>query len=248
MIKDFEPILKDLDIDFAKNNKAFRNEAREKAWGKIVMFFPPNQPLGVNGCGGYGYNYGHTCPEEGSLEWNKKDKDGNWLYRYGNCTWLCGALYFWRTGIILKELIGPAWKTFDKFDGRKDGGELNNEYIGATIQKGDMLCFVDNLNKTGDGHIASVEDEDETLLYIVESGWSRQKPYIGKTCIAYTLKKSDMFTGKKVSLRPQQPYSEYVYGVIHTGDVFDREDKKSALEKENKALKEKIAKIKELCD
>lgn len=247
MIKDFEPILKDLDISFAKNNKAFRNEAREKAWGGIVMFFPPNQAYDVNGCGGYGYSYGHTCPEEGSSKWLEKDSKGNWLFHYGNCTWFVGSIYYLRTGIILLCLIGPAWKTFDKYDGRKDGGNLNNEYIGATIQKGDMLCFVDNLSKSGDGHIASVEDEDDTYLYMAESGYSRQKPYIGKTCITYKLKKSDMYTGKRVQLRPQQPYYEYVYGVIHTGDVFYKEEKKSALEKENVALKDKLAKIKEIC-
>lgn len=125
------------------------------------------------------------------------------------------------SGIILKEVIGDAFKTYDKYKGRKDGGNFNGQYIGDTIQKGDMLIFAESISKPGSGHIVFVETDE---LNVSEGGYSRNKAYKDKACVTYKLDRSIMYTGRSISLRPQSPYSEILYGVIHTGDVFDKEE------------------------
>lgn len=218
----FEPILNDLPLSWVEQYpQVFRNKAREEKWGSPVYFFPPTNKFNESGTSLYGYFYGRPYVSDEDPYWSKTDKYGN-MPHYNNCVAWCGALYYLRTGIILKCVIGDAFKTYDKYDGRKDGGNFNNQYIGDTIQAGDMLVFADvgkdgKPNTKGAGHIVSVETKE---LNICEGGYSRKKVYRNKACITYQLKKEDMYTGKVITLRPQSPYKEILYGVIHTGDVF----------------------------
>lgn len=230
----FTPILKDQPIDFAfKNKDYFRNVARENRWGTPVYFFPSTNIYDETGCGGYYYTYGYNYNAKKGMK--------------GNCTYWCGCRYHMLSNIVLKEVIGRAIDTYGKYKGNKDGGNLNGQYIGATIQNGDMLIFADNKNLSGDGHIVFVEQVEGETLHISESAYSSKSIYEGKACITYTLKKSDMITGKYITLRPSMPYSEYLYGVIHTGDIFqDEKDYKKLYEKErtkNEKVKEYVKEI-----
>ena len=229
-MKTFEPILEDKPIEYAYNlPKIFRNTAREKAFGSPVYFFPPNYTLEQFGCGGYHYQYGYPYDIKRGYK--------------GNCTYWFGCRYLEVSGITLKEVIDSAKNIFKNYKGRKDGGLNSGMYIGETIQKGDGLVFADNLENTGDGHIVFVEDVEGNTLHISESAYSQKSVYEGKACIVYTLDKNKMVCGKSITLRPQLPYSEYLIGVIHTGDVFDKEKDYKALYEE---AQNKLNKIKEI--
>ena len=244
----FEPILKDLPLSFAiANRKYFINEARSKAWGGDVFFFPSTNKLDVSGCSIYGYFYGKPFVDDKNPLWNKTDIYGNTPH-YSNCTGVQGAFYHLRSGIVLTALLGSAVGTYARYSGRKDGGNFNGQYLGDVVQEGDMLIFAD-IDKNGnptlnsDGHIVSVETTDNNMT-IMEGAYSRKDCYRDKACITYTIKKSDLITGKKIALRTntKYPYSEILYGVIHTGDVFDKTTNKkedvSKLSKINKLAKE----------
>lgn len=207
----FEPILQDQPIDFAyKHSEYFRNTAREQAFGVPVYFYPPNYNLNQYGTGGYYYTYGYNYNAHKGMK--------------GNCVYWCGCRYAMLTNIFLKEVIGRAVDTWDKYSGRKSGGNFNNEFIGNKIQAGDMIVFADNLQKSGDGHIIFVEKVEGQTIYVSESAYSTKSIYEGKACITYTLNTNDMVCGRKITLRPKMPYQEIVYGVIHTGDVFKNKD------------------------
>lgn len=222
----FEPILEDLSFDYViKNKEYFINAARSKAWGGDVFFFPPNRALKDRGCAIYHYFCGRPFVEDTDPYWNKTDANGEKPH-YSNCTGVQGAFYYKRTGIILDCLLGDAIKAYEKYEGRKDGGNFNGQYIGDTIQQGDMIIFadVDDNGKptmNGCGHILSDELEENGLFHIMEGAYSRKTIYKGKACLTYTLKKSDMITGKVITVRPQSPYKLAVFAVIHTGDVFE---------------------------
>lgn len=227
-MKTFEPILNDMPISFAEQNKDyFRNKAREKAFGSPVYFFPPNYTLEQYGCGGYHYEYGYPYELKRGYK--------------GNCTYWCGCRYLQVSNILLKEVIGRAVDTYDKYTERKDGGNFNGQNIGATIQKGDMLVFADNLQKQGDGHIVFVEDVNGYIANISESAYSQKSVYEGKACITYTLDTRDLVCGRTITLRPQMPYNEILYGVIHTGDVFDKQEPSKDVSKNLKQIN-KLAK------
>lgn len=216
----FEPILNDLPISFAyERPQYFRNKAREDRWGTPVYFFPSTNKFDELGCGGYYYQYGY----------NANAKKGY----LSNCTYVQGCFYHMRSGIILKELLGSAFTVFGRYKGRKTGGNFEGQYLGDVIQQGDMLIFADidkngKPNINGDGHIVSVEDTTNDVP-IMEGAYSMKPCYEGKACITYTIKKSDLYTGKKIVLRSNTPYpfSSILYGVIHTGDVFDKEEKET---------------------
>lgn len=231
------PILNDLPFSYMLEHKEyFVNEARSKAWGGDVFFFPPNLPYGAFGCAIAGYFYGKPYVSDTSPYWNKYDEN-NCQPHYLNCTGTQGAFYYMRSGIILKALLGSAIGTYDRYEGRKDGGNFNGQYIGDTIQDGDMIIFAElgengNPTKEGDGHIVGQELDEGNTLHIMEGAYSKNKVYKDKACITYTLKKSDMITGKIITIRPQAPYKMAVYGVIHTGDVYDKEELPTPTEKD----------------
>lgn len=213
----FQPILEDLPLAKVKENINFRNSAREQVWGKPVFFFPPNYSIDQLGCGGYHYVYGQPYREEQGYE--------------GNCTYWVGCRYYDLSHKLLTEVIGRAVDTYPKYNGRKDGGNVNGQYIGDTINQGDMLVFADNKSIEGDGHIVFVEYVDDKI-HVSESGYSKNQVYHNKACVTYTLEKSDMVTGKSILLRPQAPYRELLYGVIHTGDVFEDFDLPKKVERD----------------
>lgn len=225
----FTPILNDLPFSYMlEHREFFVNIARSKAWGGDVLFFPPNLPFGALGCAIAGYFYGKPYVSDTSPYWNKYDENKNQPH-YLNCTGTIGAFYLMRSGIILKALLGSAIGTFARYEGRKDGGNFNGQYIGDTIQDGDMIIFAEldedgNPTTSGDGHIVGQELVEGNTLHILEGAYSRNKVYKDKACLTYTLNKSDMITGKIITIRPQAPYKLAVYGVIHTGDVFDKEE------------------------
>ena len=231
----FEPILNDLPISFAQERpEYFRNKAREERWGTPVFFFPSTNKFDELGCGGYYYQYGYNATaKKGYLS---------------NCTYVQGCFYHLRSGIILREVLGSAFGTYDRYKGRKTGGNFNGQYLGDAIQPGDMLIFADIENgkpsTTADGHIVSVETNDDDVV-IMEGAYSMKPCYKDKACITYTIKKSDLYTGRKISLRTNTPYpfSVILYGVIHTGDVFDKitnenENDGNKLKQINKLAKE----------
>lgn len=234
-MKEFNPILNDLPISYALEHKEyFVNTARSKAWGGNVFFFPSTYSLEQIGCSLYGYYYGEPFVNDTNALWNSKDKYGNTPH-YNNCVGCMGAFYHMRTGIILEALIGDAINVYKKYKGRKDGGNFNGQYIGDTIKAGDMLVLAD-LDKNGQptlngaGHILSLETTD---CNVMEGAYSRNKVYKDKACITYKLNKSDMHTGKIITLRPQSPYKMAVYGIIHTGDVFDDIEMPTPVDKDN---------------
>ncbi|MBQ0112039.1 MAG: hypothetical protein KBT03_02820 [Bacteroidales bacterium] len=209
----FQPILEDKPIQFAfDNRKYFINEARSKAFGGDTFFFPPTYTLDQLGCGGYYYTYGYPYSA-------KKGKKSN-------CTYVAGCLHYWRTGQIEKSVIGSAVSIFDRYKGRKSGGKLDNTYIGNSLQEGDWLIFSDNKDLSGDGHIVTIERIKDGIVRVSEGAYSDKSIYEGKACIVYDLNLNDMYTGKRLTLRPKMPYSEYLRGVCHTGDVYDKEPKK----------------------
>lgn len=222
----FTPILNDLPFSYMlEHREFFVNIARSKAWGGDVLFFPPNLPFGDYGCAIAGYFYGKPYVSDTSPYWNKYDENKNQPH-YLNCTGTIAAFYLMRSGIILKAILGSAIGTFARYEGRKDGGNFNGQYIGDTIQDGDMIIFAEldedgKPTTSGDGHIVGQELVEGNTLHILEGAYSRNKVYKDKACITYTLNKSDMITGKIITVRPQAPYKLAVYGVIHTGDVFD---------------------------
>lgn len=225
-MKDFVSIYEDQLIEFAFVNASyFRNKAREAKWGVPVYFAPSTNGYDVLGTAGSNYVYGKPC---------KIGQGYN-----GNCTWWCIARYHMVSGIVLKECIGDAQYFLKKYKGRKS----DNGYVGDKIQKGDILVYGDS----DAGHVNFVEDVKGNTLYISESAYSKKEIYKGKACITYTLDKTKMVVGNKISLRPQVPYTEKLLGVIHTGDVFDKDSTLQELKQENKTLKDKLAKIKELC-
>lgn len=234
----FTPILNDLPFSYMLEHKEyFVNTARSKAWGGDVFFFPANLKYDGYGCAIAGYFYGKPYVSDTDPLWNKTDETGHQPH-YLNCTGTCGAFYHMRSGIILKALQGSAIGTYDRYDGRKHGGNLNGQYIGDTIQNGDMIIFAEidkygNPTKSGDGHIVSQELVDGNTLHILEGAYSRNKVYKDKACLTYTLNKTDMITGKIITVRPQAPYKLAVYGVIHTGDVFDKWEAPQPAEKDN---------------
>lgn len=207
----FEPILQDQPIEYLLNRKEGRNEPREKAWNvSPVLFFPPNASVD---------DYGQAGPHY------ERGKAYNVNYGYeGNCTYWIAVRYLILTGIILTECIGKAVDVFKKYKGRKSGGNFNGEYIGNTIQEGDILVFADDKSLSGDGHVIFVEKDFGDYFRNSEEAYSKKLCYRNKACIVYDLNKKDMITGRKISLRPQQPFSEILYGVIHTGDVFKNKD------------------------
>lgn len=218
-MKLFTPILQDQPISYAYNKpEIFRNKSREKKWGAPVYFAPPTYDYDVTGTGGYYYKYGHNATEK--------------LGKLGNCTYWCLTRYLEVSNITLTCIIGDAGKTFAKYDGRKDGSLSSHIAIGDKVQQGDMLVFADNLENDGWGHIIFVEKVDATKVYISESAYSTKECYRDKACITYTLNKNDLITANRIALRPQMPFSEYLIGVIHTGDVFSQEKDYKALYEE----------------
>lgn len=226
-MKDFVSILQDQPLQYAYDRPSFyRNKAREDKWGTPVYFAPSTNIYDQLGTAGPYYVYGKPC----------KIGQG---YK-GNCTWWCISRYHEVSGIILKECIGDAQDFLKKYKGRKS----SEGYVGDKIQKGDILVFKDS----DYGHVVFVEDVNGNTLHISESAYSKKSIYEGKACITYTLDKNKLIVGNKVTLRPQLPFSEYLVGVMHTGDVFDKDSTLQELKQENKALKERLAKIKALCD
>lgn len=226
-MKDFVSILVDQPIQYAYDRPEFyRNKAREDKWGKPVYFAPSTNGYDVLGTAGPNYSYGKPC---------KIGQGYN-----GNCTWWNISRYHETSGIILKECIGDAQDFLKKYKGRKS----EQGYVGDKIQKGDMLVYGDS----DVGHVNFVEDVKGNTLYISESAYSKKEIYKGKACITYTLDKSKMIVGNKITLRPQVPYTEVLLGVMHTGDVFDKDNTLQELKQEIKGYKERLAKIKELCD
>lgn len=219
----FNPILEDLPISYVMDKPEFRNKAREELWGSPVFFFPSTNKYDELGCGGYYYSYGY----------NYNAKKG----KKSNCTYTAGAFHHLRSGIIDRSIIGRAVDIFDKYKGRKDGGEFDNKYIGGTLQPGDWLIFSDDLQKSGDGHIVTVETVGNKFV-VMEGAYSDKAIYEGKACIVYELNLNDMYTGKLIMLRPKMPFYEYLVGVCHTGDVYDKEEPIDVLEKINKLAKE----------
>lgn len=230
----FEPILEDLPISYAFNHRdIFINEARSKKFGGDTFFFPPNYSIDQLGCGGYYYTYGYPYSA-------KKGKKSN-------CTYVAGCFHLLRSGKLETCVLGTAVGIFDRYKGRKDGGKLDNTYIGGTLQVGDWLIFADNKDLSGDGHIVTIEQIKDGIIRVSEGAYSDKSIYEGKACIVYDLNLKDMYTGKKLTLRPKMPYSEILRGVCHTGDVYDKptyevEDYQDLYEK----AQEKLDKIKEI--
>lgn len=208
-MKLFEPFLKDVPLSYAYERPQFyRNAAREEKWGTPVYFAPSTWEFDVNGSPGPYYSYGHNATEK--------------LGKYNNCTWFCLCRHHENSGEILTALIDHACNVFDNYKGRKEGSLLSQIYIGDKVQQGDMLVWADDLDGNGSGHVNYIEKVDDEKVYISEGGYSKKPCYKDKTCITYTLNKADLITSTRLSLRPVAPYSEYLIGVIHTGDCYDK--------------------------
>lgn len=200
-MKQFISFTNDQPLTYAFEHQEYRNKAREKAFGTPVYFVPSTNTLDEVGCGGAYYKYGYPSVKGQG--------------RLGNCTWYVIARLQETTGQIHKELVGNANLFFNKYKGRKD----NEGYIGNLIQKGDVLVYADS----DVGHVNFVEDIIGDKIIISESAYSNNKLYEDKTCIVYEIDKSKFVCGQKITLRPKSPYTETLIGVIHTGDVFDKE-------------------------
>lgn len=214
-MKPFEPILEDQPLSYAYNHPTYRNKARENAWGAPVYFTPSTWKYDQGGQSGPGYRYGYPCPDvKDTAKWDEVwYEDGKKKYRrYGNCTWWVTGRIEEITGAVITECIGDAFKSYEKYKGRKE----NKGFIGDKIQPGDFLVYKDDSS----GHVNLVETTDDEYIYISESAYSTNKLYKGMACITYKLKKSDMVCGNTLTLRPKSPYKEVLYGVCHTGDLL----------------------------
>lgn len=202
----FTPLLEDQPLSYAYDRpKFYRNAAREKKWGAPVYFVPASNGYDVVGEPGPGYKY------EKPYNINQG--------AYGNCTWWVMGRCSEVNGTEIKECIGSAINFYSKYKGKKDGGSVTSgAYIGDTINAGDIIVFADNKQLSGDGHVIFVEAVEGATLRVSESAYSTKSIYKNKACITYSLNKTDFKCGNKITLRPQySPYTEYVYGVLHTG-------------------------------
>lgn len=201
----FKPLTESQPLSYATNRAAYyRNAAREKKWGSPVYFVPANNGYDVTGQAGPGYKYGYSYNVNNGM--------------YGNCTWWVMGRCHEANGIILNECIGDASGFYSKYRGSKDGGSYSNgKYFGDTIRPGDILVWADSNTKLGVGHVTFVENVIDNTLIISESGYSKNTSYKGMACVVYTLDKTKFKCGAAIKLRPQSPYTEYAYGVIHTG-------------------------------
>lgn len=201
----FIPLLESQPLSYAYNRpQYFRNKAREDAWGSPVYFVPSTNIFDEVGQAGPGYEYGKPYNVDQGM--------------YGNCTWWVMGRCHEVSGIILKECVGDASGFYAKYSGKKDGGSLTSGvYFGDTIKAGDIIVFADSTSKLGTGHVIFVEKVDGNTLTVSESGYSHNASYKGMACLVYTLDKTKFKCGASISLRPQSPYSEIIYGVIHTG-------------------------------
>lgn len=223
----FTPILEDKPLQYAYDRAlCYRNVARESKWGTPVYFVPSTNVYDEIGMGGPYYKYGKP---------SKKGQGKN-----GNCTWWVTGRYHETSGIVLKECIGNGCDFLKKYKGRKD----DEGYIGDTIQKGDILVYSDS----DVGHVNFVEDVKGNTLYISESAYSSKSIYEDKACITYTLDKTKMIVGNKITLRPKLPYTEKLLGVMHTGDAFGEDGTVKELKAQVKELTDKISKIRELTE
>lgn len=229
-MKLFTPLTADQPLTYAQARPDhYRNVAREEHWGAPVFFSPASWVYDQSGSPGPYYKYGHNANEK--------------LGKYGNCTWWCLSRHHQNCGEWETSIIGDAGATFDKYKGRKDGSLEKQIYIGDKLQPGDMLVWADNLENNGNGHINYIEKIDGNNVFISESGYSTKTCYKDKACIVYTLDKTKLTSTKRISLRPVQPYSEYLIGVIHTGDIYEKETDYKSLYEEAQAKLDEIKEI-----
>lgn len=198
----FIPILEDKLINYARLRSAYRNSAREDAWGSPVFFTPSNWPEGTGG--GYG---GPRYGDYGGYNYD----DSPYVTDVGNCTWWCEGRVYETQGTHHGGMgNGADW--YDNYSGTKSRNANN-------VSAGDVIVFSDD----GYGHVMFVEqvDTDGTIHISQSAASSRISAWDGYACRVGTYAKSDIYQGNTIDMYKdisgQSAYNLTVVGVIHTG-------------------------------